>query len=70
MAPHNYGSVLANTHALVLGGSSDIGFCVAEHALSLGAIVTISSSRQSKLDDALDRLKHNLPNSAKKYLCT
>lgn len=64
MASHNYGSVLANTHVLVLGGSSGIGFCVAEHALSLGAIVTISSSRQSKQDNALDRLKHNLPNSA------
>jgi NAD(P)-dependent dehydrogenase (short-subunit alcohol dehydrogenase family) len=64
MSTQKYSSVLANTQVLVLGGSSGIGFCVAEHALSLGAIVTISSSRQSKLDDALHRLKTNLPNAA------
>lgn len=59
-----YNSVLAEARVLVLGGSSGIGFCVAEHALSLGAIVTISSLRQSKLDDALDRLRSSVPGSA------
>ncbi|KAG9848375.1 short chain dehydrogenase, partial [Aureobasidium melanogenum] len=61
---NKYHNVLVNSRVLVLGGSSGIGFCVAEHALSLGAIVTISSSRQSKLDDALQRLKASVPNSA------
>ncbi|KAG9698325.1 short chain dehydrogenase, partial [Aureobasidium melanogenum] len=61
---NKYHKVLVNSRVLVLGGSSGIGFCVAEHALSLGAIVTISSSRQSKLDDALQRLKASVPNSA------
>ncbi|KAG9957833.1 short chain dehydrogenase, partial [Aureobasidium melanogenum] len=61
---NKYNRVLANSRVLVLGGSSGIGFCVAEHALSLGAIVTISSSRQSKLDDALQRLRASVPDSA------
>ncbi|ROT39566.1 short chain dehydrogenase [Sodiomyces alkalinus F11] len=60
----NYSNVLAKARVLVLGGSSGIGFCVAEHALSLGAIVTISSSRQTKLDNALKRLKTSVPGSA------
>ncbi|CAD0110907.1 unnamed protein product [Aureobasidium uvarum] len=59
-----YNSVLANARVLVLGGSSGIGFCVAEHALASGAIVTISSSRQSKLDNALERLKASVPHSS------
>lgn len=58
-----YDNVLAKARVLVLGGSSGIGFCVAEHALSLGAIVTISSSRQAKLDNALQRLKSSVPES-------
>lgn len=72
MSTPNYSSVLTDTQVLVLGGSSGIGFCVAEHALSQGAIVTISSSRQSKLDDAVDRLKASIPNFAHNvygYVC-
>ncbi|KAK6000896.1 hypothetical protein QM012_002979 [Aureobasidium pullulans] len=61
---NKYNSVLAGARVLILGGTSGIGFCVAEHVLSQGAIVTISSSRQSKLDDALQRLKASLPDSA------
>ncbi|KAH0343378.1 hypothetical protein KCU83_g8849, partial [Aureobasidium melanogenum] len=61
---NKYNRVLANSRVLVLGGSSGIGFCVAEHTLSLGAIITISSSRQSKLDDALQRLGASMPDSA------
>lgn len=64
MSAQSYSNVLANTQVLVLGGSSGIGFCVAEHALSQGAIVTISSSRQSKLDHALERLKASVPGFA------
>lgn len=64
MSSPNYSSVLTNTQVLILGGSSGIGFCVAEHALSQGAIVTISSSRQSKLDDAVNRLKASVPDKA------
>lgn len=64
MSSPNYSSVLTNTQVLVLGGSSGIGFCVAENVIAQGAIVTISSSRQSKLDDALTRLKASVPDFA------
>lgn len=59
-----YNSVLQNAKVLVLGGSSGIGFCVAEHALSLGAKVTISSSRQAKLDKAVERLNASVKDSS------
>jgi NAD(P)-dependent dehydrogenase (short-subunit alcohol dehydrogenase family) len=59
-----YNGMLTKARVLVLGGSSGIGFCVAEHVLSLGAIVTISSSRQPKLDNALKRLRASMPDSA------
>lgn len=42
---------------LVLGGSTGIGFAVAEAALEHGAFVTISSSNQKKLDNAVARLQ-------------
>ncbi|KAA8618598.1 Short chain dehydrogenase [Pyrenophora tritici-repentis] len=64
MSSARYSSMLAKCRVLVLGGSSGIGFSVAEHALSLGAIVTISSSRQAKLDKALERLRASVPESS------
>ncbi|RMZ71632.1 short chain dehydrogenase [Pyrenophora seminiperda CCB06] len=59
-----YSSVLTKARVLVFGGTSGIGFSVAEHALSLGAIVTISSSRQAKLDKALERLRTSVPEAS------
>ena len=46
---------------LVLGGTSGVGFCVAEAAVEHGAHVMISGSRQTKLDNALTRLKAAYP---------
>lgn len=51
-----YTSKLQDSHVLVFGGSSGIGFGVSEAALGQGARVTISSSKQSKIDNALSRL--------------
>jgi len=62
--PARCSDVLVKARVLVLGVSSGIGFYVAEHALSLGAVVTISSSRQSKLNDSLERLKTSIPGSS------
>jgi NAD(P)-dependent dehydrogenase (short-subunit alcohol dehydrogenase family) len=56
-----YLSKLANQRVLVLGGSSGIGFCVAEAALEYGAEVIISSSNQDNVDKALDRLRATYP---------
>lgn len=58
-----YQKRLQNTRVLVLGGSSGIGFCVAEAALEQGAIVIISGSTQNKLDNAIARLVAEYPDS-------
>lgn len=52
-----YVSRLKSQRLLVLGGTSGIGFCVAEAALEHGAEVVVSSSNEAKLSKALDRLR-------------
>lgn len=69
-----YTSKLANQHVLVLGGTSGIGFCVAEAALEHGARVIIASSKQSKLDKTVARLKESYPTQTEQqpilaYVC-
>ncbi|RSM08754.1 hypothetical protein CEP52_004516 [Fusarium oligoseptatum] len=55
-----YVSKLAGKRVLVIGGSSGVGFGVAEAALQNGASsVFISSSSQSKITSAIERLKSN-----------
>jgi NAD(P)-dependent dehydrogenase (short-subunit alcohol dehydrogenase family) len=53
---------LANTNVLVFGGTSGIGFAVANMALSHGARVTISGSAQPKVDDRVAKLRSFYPN--------
>lgn len=60
MAVLKYVNKLQGHRVLVLGGSSGVGFCVAEAALEHGAQVIISSSNQSKLDNAVSRLKEHI----------
>ncbi|KAJ6779397.1 hypothetical protein PWT90_03952 [Aphanocladium album] len=47
---------LQGTRVLVVGGTSGIGYAVAEAALESGATVYISSSNQSKIDTAVGQL--------------
>ena len=54
---------LANTHVLVFGGTSGIGYAIANMALSSGALVTISGSGQTKVDAKVDMLRSLYPNS-------
>lgn len=61
MSTSKFTSKLANQRVLILGGSSGIGFAVAEAALEYGAHVILSSSNQSKLDNAINRLKVAYP---------
>lgn len=51
---------LHNQRVLILGGSSGIGFAVAEAAVEHGADVIISGSNQNKLDRAVERLKEHV----------
>jgi len=59
-----YITKLSKSRVLVLGGTSGIGFCVAEAALEHGASVIISSSSPAKLSRAIDRLKTTYPDRA------
>ncbi|KEY73181.1 hypothetical protein S7711_04147 [Stachybotrys chartarum IBT 7711] len=54
---YKYLNKLENHSVLVLGGSSGIGFAVAEAALEHGARVVISSSNQAKVDSAVLQLQ-------------
>ncbi|KAH7064460.1 hypothetical protein BKA63DRAFT_586389 [Paraphoma chrysanthemicola] len=48
---------LADAHVLVFGGTSGVGFAIASMALSNGATVAISGSRQAKVDEKLQLLR-------------
>ncbi|KAJ6008349.1 NAD(P)-binding protein [Penicillium herquei] len=61
-----YTSKLANQRVLILGGSSGLGFGVAEAAFELGAHLVLCSSNQSKLDAAVARIKETYPTQAEK----
>ncbi|OIW30858.1 NAD(P)-binding protein [Coniochaeta ligniaria NRRL 30616] len=60
MSPLNFRK-LQDKHVLVIGGSSGIGLAVSEGALASGANVTISSSSQSKIDNAVSTFKPTYP---------
>jgi NAD(P)-dependent dehydrogenase (short-subunit alcohol dehydrogenase family) len=55
---------LAGTRVLVLGGTSGIGFSVAEGSLEYGASVVIASSNSAKVEKALSRLREAYPDHA------
>ncbi|KUL91066.1 hypothetical protein ZTR_01012 [Talaromyces verruculosus] len=56
-----YTTKLANQRVLILGGTSGIGFCVAEAALEHGAHVVISGSNATKLNKAIEKLRTEYP---------
>jgi NAD(P)-dependent dehydrogenase (short-subunit alcohol dehydrogenase family) len=59
-----YTSKLANTRILVIGGSSGIGFTVAEACVEHGAHVAISSSNPQRVESAVERIKKSYPSKA------
>jgi NAD(P)-dependent dehydrogenase (short-subunit alcohol dehydrogenase family) len=52
---------LSGAHVLVFGGSSGIGFAIANMALSNGATVVISGSQQTKIDAKIQLLRSLYP---------
>ena len=58
-----YTSKLSSAHVLIIGGSSSIGFSVAEACREHEAIVTISSSSGSKLQNAISALQSSYPSA-------
>jgi NAD(P)-dependent dehydrogenase (short-subunit alcohol dehydrogenase family) len=63
MAPQTlkYTTKLVGKRVLVLGGTSGIGFCVAEAALEHGADIIISSSNPAKITKTIARLQAEYP---------
>lgn len=57
-------SKLAGKNVLLIGGSSGIGFAVAQRALQEGARITISSSSEERITQAIERLRANFPEQA------
>lgn len=63
-AQHKYTSKLANRTVLVIGGTSGLGFGVAEASIENDvAHLYISSSSSQKVDAAVSRLRASYPNS-------
>lgn len=54
-------SKLAGKNILLIGGTSGIGFAVAEQALQDGANITISSSSKERVSQSLERLRTDYP---------
>ncbi|KAJ5715317.1 Glucose/ribitol dehydrogenase [Penicillium malachiteum] len=52
---------LNNKVVLIVGGTSGIGYCIAEAALEHNAIVTVAGSNALKLERALSQLKSSYP---------
>ena len=61
--PTKYTSKLQDKRILVLGGTSGIGFCIAEAARESGATVIVSGSNQSKLENAIQQIHTSCPDS-------
>jgi NAD(P)-dependent dehydrogenase (short-subunit alcohol dehydrogenase family) len=61
-----YISKLRDTRILVIGGSSGIGFTVAEACTEHGALVTISSSNKDRVSKAVEKLKSSYPSAKDK----
>jgi NAD(P)-dependent dehydrogenase (short-subunit alcohol dehydrogenase family) len=59
-----YANKLENSRILVIGGTSGLGYSVAEACLENGALVTISSSNPSRIDSAVSKLKNAYPSAA------
>ncbi|KAM0803836.1 short chain dehydrogenase [Usnea florida] len=68
MSQTKYTSKLHDAHVLIFGGTSGIGFCVAEAAIEHGAHVCICGSKQVKLEKAVSRLQSSYPDSASKVV--
>jgi len=65
-----FANKLQNLRVLIFGGTSGLGFAVAEGAIELGAKVFISGSNQEKLDKTVQRLKESCPDAPEDVIGT
>jgi NAD(P)-dependent dehydrogenase (short-subunit alcohol dehydrogenase family) len=62
--PSKFLTKLQGQRVVVFGGTSGIGFAVAEGAIEYGATVLVSSSSQDKVARAVERLRTSYPEAA------
>jgi NAD(P)-dependent dehydrogenase (short-subunit alcohol dehydrogenase family) len=62
--PPKYINKLQGKRVVVIGGTSGIGFATAEAAVEYGAIVVVASSKQDKVDRAVQRILREYPEAA------
>ncbi|KAF9870946.1 short chain dehydrogenase reductase family [Colletotrichum karsti] len=62
MAP-KYINKLEGKSVLVVGGTSGIGFAVAEASVEFGALVVVASRSQDKVNKTIERLKASYPDA-------
>ncbi|CAO2652161.1 Nn.00g004440.m01.CDS01 [Neocucurbitaria sp. VM-36] len=58
-----YTTKLQDSRALIIGGTSGLGFAVAEACIEYGALVTISSSNRVRVQSTVERLKKTYPSA-------
>lgn len=58
-----YSSKLVGSRILIIGGSSGIGFAIAEACIEYGAQVTISSSDSNRVRNAVEKWKGSYPSA-------
>jgi NAD(P)-dependent dehydrogenase (short-subunit alcohol dehydrogenase family) len=61
--PSKYVNKLEGRLVVILGGTSGLGFAVAEACVEYGAVVVVSSRSQSNIDKAVSKLKEAYPNA-------
>lgn len=54
---------LKNQTVLIFGGSSGLGYAAAEASIENGATVVVSSSSQTKINNAIERITKAFPSS-------
>ncbi|KAF2184144.1 NAD(P)-binding protein [Zopfia rhizophila CBS 207.26] len=59
-----YTTKLVNSRVLIIGGSSGMGYGVAEACLESGAIVTISSSNPTRVNTSVESLRKSYPSAS------
>ena len=59
-----YTDKLQGKRVLIIGGTAGIGYAVAEAAVEFGAHVTVASSQQGNVDNAVKKLKESYPNAS------
>ena len=58
-----YSAKLSGSRILVIGGSSGIGFAVAEACVEYGALVAVSSSNKARVEKAVGMLNSSYPSA-------